>query len=569
MSSPIKKKKTFNKTPSKSKVKAFPRPRAGHLLLCERHNTRSLECSLDGNSGTVYLLGGYSEVGPLCDVWKYGSDVEWVLIGDESTFRHSPLPRYETDGCILNSSMFVFGGFKSDGESVSILNDLWCFNVFNCKWSCIAEECPAPERSGHVMVAIDDKSFIIHGGNCMGPLNDMWMYDTFHKRWHCVITEELTVLKPCGRWMHSAVYIESTNNLAIFGGITQSNDSTEQPTYLNDLWVMNLDNTPDTWKWCLVSYSSIGPSPRDLPAMIAIDNNILILGGFGLLEMSDLESDDGENNEVNHDTDNFDDNSSHHLLDDINNKNPVVNNDQINNFSRQHYEIDSINTTTCIKDDGGVVDTNKINVDQIRLDHLEVTDRNEDVGVIDDVDDDKICHPEISTDDDGKVLNYDDTGKDTTNSNGDMEKHTVIVRFSEENIKENSHNDDVDDDDDDSIALDYLEDSWNICIDTSNTIDLNTSKMFLECMGNNFIYPAVRGTKSIIYSGEIMFFGGYDGEKFYSNVAKCSIQSYISELSNALLLQNSSTILTNNDDDKSNKIRLVDDNIKIGISEQI
>jgi N-acetylneuraminic acid mutarotase len=79
--------------------------------------------------------------------------------------------------CILGGDVYLFGGFQLKEEEVSILNDLWKFEIASSKWILLASECPAPERGGHVVVAVSNNEMIIHGGDCMKSLDDFWLFN--------------------------------------------------------------------------------------------------------------------------------------------------------------------------------------------------------------------------------------------------------------------------------------------------------------------------------------------------------------------------------------------------------
>ena len=286
--------------PSKVRVNkaasACPEPRSGHSLLVSE------------DEGTVYVVGGHAQRGPLTDIWNYSpSTGDWKRLQTEATAEPSeaagpsPLLRLEYATCLVGPFIYLFGGFQSDGEDVSILNDLWVFDLeFQC-WNLISEECSAPERSGHVAIAIDSARFLIHGGTCMGSRGDLWVYDTNSGQWEEIISTEA----PCARSMHSAVLCQESRTLAIFGGVTDQGDSpdaTASPSYLNDLWVMHLTEDTKDWKWSMVNYSDFAPSPRDLPALVPLGNGVVLFGGFGFIEllgdMSDNEDGDNEHPEM-------------------------------------------------------------------------------------------------------------------------------------------------------------------------------------------------------------------------------------------------------------------------------
>lgn len=273
-----------------------PGARAGHIL------------QLIPSRQEICLVGGYNENGALSDVWKYDLlKREWKKL--QSTARKasaSPLPRMEFDGCCLGGGgghigdgvgtvftapiatgtssfprIYLFGGMQFDGEQVLILNDLWSLDCTSTetRWTLISEECPCPERAGHVCVAISDDTMLVHGGDCMRPLDDAWVYNSSANSWSEVGTASP---KPPARSQHSAVYCPEINSVAVFGGMFQQDGET---VHLNDLWLLACTGDIRGWAWSRVTCSTIAPSPRDLPMMHYQDGlGLLIFGGYGLSE---------------------------------------------------------------------------------------------------------------------------------------------------------------------------------------------------------------------------------------------------------------------------------------------
>lgn len=270
---------------SRKSSSTTPDPRSGHILLSSPKES------------TVYLVGGHTTRGPLTDVWSYEDKKEhWKLLHNDEKSRISPLPRFEFDGCLAGPFIYLFGGFQSDGEEVSILNDLWVFDLEYQTWNLISEECTAPERSGHVVVAIDSARFMVHGGTCMGSRGDLWLYDTSSDHWEEIVS---ATEPPCPRSMHSAVFCEGSMTLAVFGGVTHHGNGPDGdllPVYLNDLWVMKLSGDLKKWSWNMVQYEGFAPSPRDLPALVAVGSGVILFGGFGFVEIADdiSESNEGD-----------------------------------------------------------------------------------------------------------------------------------------------------------------------------------------------------------------------------------------------------------------------------------
>jgi N-acetylneuraminic acid mutarotase len=144
-----------------------PSSRAGHSYI-------------SSSSGLInYVIGGYSNEETFTDIYKYNNNI-WSKISSLTSYTNTnsnPFPRMEFDCCCLGDNIYLFAGMQFEGEQVLILNDLWMFDSIKLKWNLIEEETVVSERAGHVMVAINEHSFIIYGGECMQkPCNDMWLY---------------------------------------------------------------------------------------------------------------------------------------------------------------------------------------------------------------------------------------------------------------------------------------------------------------------------------------------------------------------------------------------------------
>ena len=319
-----------------SKEPRLPGARAGHLfaLAKSRHE--------------AFLVGGYDEGGALADVWKYDLQTEqWHLLRDPAPQGRgrrgaapapTPLPRMEYDGCCLGAEgglidigsgtvfssaaassvlpcrVYVFGGMQFDGDQVLILNDLWYLDccAAEARWTLVSEECPCPERAGHVCVAISDSVMVVHGGDCMRPLGDAWCYCATTNSWFPVGVSggdsgmATGFPTPSPRSQHSAAYCCDLEAVAIFGGMTtvpSAGGGRPEPIHLNDLWLLHCPMPPSSapldaawaasWRWTQVSCAGIAPSPRDLPSVHYQPGlGLLILGGFGLSETSGSHGED-------------------------------------------------------------------------------------------------------------------------------------------------------------------------------------------------------------------------------------------------------------------------------------
>lgn len=279
---------------SKKHVKQLslsPQSRAGHIFA--------------GDDDITFLAGGYSESGPLIDVWILSS-AGWSSIHFNQKAK-SPFPRMMTDGCVIDSKLYVVAGVTQDNDDVLILNDIWKLQKLDggeYSWICIYEECIMPERHNHVALSLPGGRLFVHGGECGRFLGDSWIYDTVNNNFLQIPTH--LDASPCPRSSHSATFCDPF--VVLFGGVTSSSalnldpaggvDS--QPVYLNDLWVLDISGADYVWR--MINLNGIAPSPRDLPSVMSVQEvtgvsgDVLIFGGYGLyLEESD--DDNGEEEE--------------------------------------------------------------------------------------------------------------------------------------------------------------------------------------------------------------------------------------------------------------------------------
>lgn len=499
------KQKSFSGKGKKS-APTTPEPRSGHILLAS-------------NDGTVYVVGGHAHRGPQTDVWSYQPNEEqWTLLSSAEMnvtnvemSGQSPLPRFEFDACLVGPFIYLFGGFQSDEKDVSILNDLWVFDLEYQTWNLISEECSARERSGHVVVAIDGERFIVHGGTCMGSLDDFWLYDTSSGHWEEIIALE----PPCARSMHSAVFCESSKTLAIFGGVTHHGSEEGgdlSPVYLNDLWVVHLTDNVKEWTWNMVTYDGFAPSPRDMPALVAVGNGVILFGGFGFVEISDDMSDDEQDQ------------------DDL-----------------------SAEKTSEIKDDGNY----KVNRKASRSSEFDPTNKGKE-GKGNSPRDSRRDSRNLSPKDgrrDSRGLSPKE-GKGALTKDGReptvLERQASLegkgmARLFPRDIKESVSKDsgvsfDEDEDDDSMLAIDYLSDAWYVNLESGKSTEIDfcslstfqddsTGEEEGEGEGEISCIPR-RGCKLIsANNGKIISFGGFDGENFYGKTEELNVDILTSILS--------------------------------------
>jgi len=424
---------------SKRKLKKSPNERAGHGVLC-------LEDSF-------IIIGGFNDECELTDAWKYTGH-SWKVMKQEKKI--TPLPRLDFDGCKIGNSYYLFGGLVCEDESVSIYNDLWqCdFNLTKSSsqplytWTCVCQDSPVPERSGHIVVSIESNSFLVHGGECMKYFDDLWMFNCDASTWSQLC---ISGAKPCGRSGHAGVYCEDRAQLIVYGGVRKVDADVQ---YLNDLWVLDMSSTDSgLWNWSLIILNGIGPSPRDMPALLYLQSGELLLrGGYGLAERSDVSTcdsdDDGNDDEVT-----------------------------LANDDARADEVTLANDAPSANEDS--------------LANVATLASNE-------------FTPEFTSNDFNPRPDVNNTSEEEQTIHFEPQFSSSLDVIADD-----------DNSSDEGISVDYLNDLWIINLNTKSAVEIdeeNSEEIFGRTLDP---LPPLRGTKLCRTQTKIVGFGGFDGSKFH------------------------------------------------------
>ena len=473
-------KKSFSKKRSSDRVtkpKDCPSNRSGSIVV-------------SFSEGFV-VVGGYDAAeGPLNDVWRYNSNSGWMKI--ELALENNPLPRVMFDGGLVRfnneENIYLFGGTQFHDEEVHTLNDFWKLDLKTFQWKCILGETPVPERRSHIVISAGDGNVIVHGGECLALLDDTWHYDASNNSWRNICNTLDRNSKPCPRSCHSSVFCPSANCVFLFGGLTTyscagcSTGNTEEdssPIYLNDLWSLNCTGDPGLWVWTPVCVQGLAPSPRDLPAMLMLGSTLLILGGYGLLELKDDEVSNVSSSAAVADLNEYDNSDEETAVTSVSITSadvslvvtPVAAADS--GFSSSHT------TATCNVNNPAYTSTT--------IDHL-------------------------SSDASTLSLN------DVVISSVDETPNSSMIE--EEIAPESQISDEIEDD----IELNYLGDVWAI----NTTTWVSTE---LQSRGRVLLAPR-RGLKALLPANRsrvmvVITFGGFDGSKFYGLSEEANLNSVL------------------------------------------
>jgi len=168
-----------------------------------------------------------------------------------------------------NQRMLFFGGMSP------IMDDTWAYKTSENTWQHIAAEnrLPPPPRCHHSLVA--DKMgevVLMFGGFAINNrYNGTWRYDAKENYW-----EKLDIQGPLPdkRCLHTATYIESTNQMLIFGGIVGA--GTFESNFFQDTWLLNID----VMEWEKVQ-AGVNPGKRAgaISFYAGSENSVYLWGG--------------------------------------------------------------------------------------------------------------------------------------------------------------------------------------------------------------------------------------------------------------------------------------------------
>ncbi|MFK7756271.1 MAG: kelch repeat-containing protein [Flavobacteriales bacterium] len=128
-------------------------------------------------NGTGYsLMGSDSNDFPRAESYKYDpTSDEWTQIAN-----FPGLPRGFSYA--VTDEEFAYLGFGLNGESNTVLDDLWKFDPVTEEWTELSS-CPCTARFHPAMILVEGKIFMGAGGSAFGNLRDWWEYDIVSDSW--------------------------------------------------------------------------------------------------------------------------------------------------------------------------------------------------------------------------------------------------------------------------------------------------------------------------------------------------------------------------------------------------
>ena len=210
-----------------------------------------------------------------------------------------------------SNRVIVFGGAETDGDTTTLLNDVWVLTNANGlggdpAWINITPasgSIPNPRMMHSAVYDSSNNRMIVFGGSTDSePLNDVWVLTHANgldengqgtsPSWQPLsVSGDL----PAGRQGHTAVFNPSTNRMTIFGGVDA------QGGIVDDLWVIEKANGvegPNTWSSNIIFHTSKVSYPdarANHSAVINVENDTMAVFG-GLLK--DTSSNETSSNEA-------------------------------------------------------------------------------------------------------------------------------------------------------------------------------------------------------------------------------------------------------------------------------
>uniref|UniRef100_A0A7S1I2M7 Uncharacterized protein n=1 Tax=Eutreptiella gymnastica TaxID=73025 RepID=A0A7S1I2M7_9EUGL len=165
---------------------------------------------------------------------------------------------------VYEDAMYVFGG--SSNKSVGVNQ----YSFAERRWETHAPVGAAPECLwGHTAITWNGGMFIFGGCSQDGRTsNRIYCFDLASKQWSEV--HACDSVMPLSRSGHSALLLEGTSTMLVFGGEHQPNHP-----LLNDLWLFDFS----TCKWQQPSWNGLVPRGRKHHTAVQFEKNVYVFGG--------------------------------------------------------------------------------------------------------------------------------------------------------------------------------------------------------------------------------------------------------------------------------------------------
>lgn len=230
----------------------------------------------------IYIWGGRNDTEGACNVlYTFHTGTEqWTTPGVSG---HIPGARDGHSACVLDRTMYIFGGFEQLADCFS--NDIHKLDTKSMSWTLVrAKGAPARWRDFHSATVIGSRMFVFGGrADRSGPFhsnneiycNRIRAFDLLTETW---LDAPQCSPPPEGRRSHSAFAYQG--ELYIFGGY-----NARLNRHFQDLWRY----TPETGRWQRVEVQGKGPCARRRQCCCIVGDKILLFGGTSPSQDQDLQ----------------------------------------------------------------------------------------------------------------------------------------------------------------------------------------------------------------------------------------------------------------------------------------
>ncbi|MBP7299064.1 MAG: PKD domain-containing protein, partial [Methanoculleus sp.] len=204
---------------------------------------------------SIVLMGGWdAEDGPKGDVWRSSDGgATWMCVNASAGWEGR---QYHTSVALPSGSIILMGGWSNSGY----LNDVWRSDDYGATWICVNASAGWTERESPVAVAMPDGSIVLMGGfdNDL-TRNDAWRSTDGGTTWTQLPDADWTARK----WHSSAVLPDGS--ILVMGGTPRGSDRLNDVWRLQTAGslIQNPVHTytvPGTYKVTLLAYNANGCS---------------------------------------------------------------------------------------------------------------------------------------------------------------------------------------------------------------------------------------------------------------------------------------------------------------------
>jgi PKD repeat protein len=272
-------------------------------------------CTWKGNNNTLWLFGGYRNVGEGNDLWRYDiATNEWTWMNGSALYdlppnwgvKYFPVSTNDPGGrnCFArwtdpSYNLYMCGGLKNNGAN-ECYNDVWNYDLNTNLWTWIGGDSVgfsnglyksncAPDFNKLLRARFENRSswqdachnLWTFGGSAMvssGAMNDLWHFNTSNYEWTYINGDTTTFTtffygtktvssltnKPPAK-IGAMSWLDKQNNLWMFGG-TNSNFN-----HRNDMWRFVIDTN------CIQTKIDCNQPPLNAPPVVAFYSSDTIL----------------------------------------------------------------------------------------------------------------------------------------------------------------------------------------------------------------------------------------------------------------------------------------------------